>query len=252
MIDFHTYLGRDAYGDHVQTADDLIASMDDCGIDRAVVAPLQDTPGPDPRAHQTLWEAVQRFPERLVPFARVDPRYGDRALEALSFAVDELGFCGVLFNPAMTCSLPYHPQVLPLMGHAAERDVPVLIPAGDAYRGLPEQIALLAEQLPSLTLIIGHMGTAAHALRAIALAARHANLYLETSLQQSPYRVPVAVNQAGAERVLFGSAAPYGHPYPEWLKVKVAGLPPDVEALVLGGNARRLLGLDAVEVCDDR
>lgn len=88
VVDFHAYLGRDAYGDHSQTADELIASMDVCQIKLAVVAPLLDFPGPDPQVHQILQEAVQRFPDRFIPFARLDPRYGEQALRGLAFAVD--------------------------------------------------------------------------------------------------------------------------------------------------------------------
>ena len=102
VIDFHAYLGRDAYGDHAQTADELIASMDACRIDQAVVAPLLDFPGPDSQVHQILREAAQRFPNRLIPFARLDPRYGEQALRELAFAVDTLGFKGLLFDPERT------------------------------------------------------------------------------------------------------------------------------------------------------
>ena len=69
--------------------------MDACQIKLAVVAPLLDFPGPDPQVHQILREAVRRFPNRLIPFARLDPRYGEEALRELAFAVDRLGFKGV-------------------------------------------------------------------------------------------------------------------------------------------------------------
>ena len=247
VIDFHAYLGRDAYGDHSQTADELIASMDACQIKLAVVAPLLDFPGPDPQVHQILQEAVQRFPNRLIPFARLDPRYGEQAHRELAFAVDTLGFRGLLFDPVSTRSLPYHPQVLPLMQAVSERGVPVLIPTGNAYLGLPEQVALLAAKIPDLKIVMGHMGSAAHALRAIDLASRYDNLYLETSLQQSPFRLPLAVQKVGETRLLFGSAAPYSHQQTELLKIHVAELSPKQKCLILSGNAKRLLGLELGE-----
>jgi hypothetical protein len=243
IIDFHAYLGRDPYGDFLQSADELVAVMDQNSIAMAVVAPLVDSPGPVPTAHQELESARRRFPQRLVPFARVDPRYGERAVKEFEWAVDELGFRGLLFNPVSTNSLPYHEGVLPLMQAAAERDLPVLIPAGHAFLGLPEQIARLAALIPELTLIVGHMGSAAHAVRTIELATEYPNLLLETSLQQSTHRLPLAVDKVGADRVLFGSAAPYGHPMAELLKLQKAGLDPSSLERVLGKNAAELLGL---------
>jgi len=245
IIDFHSYLGREPYGDHAQRADELVAAMDRCGIDVTVVAPFVDSPGPDASAHRTLEEACQQFPQRLIPFARLDPRYGAQALAMLEMAIDSMGFRGVLFSPVSTNSLPYHRGVLPMMRTAAERAIPVLIPSGNSYVGLPEQIAWLAAAVPDLSVIVGHMGTAAHAVRAIALAAEHPNLYLETSLQQGVRRLPLAVDRVGAERILFGSAAPYGQQDVELLKVRKAGLDHVSQAKVLGQNAARLLGLTA-------
>jgi predicted TIM-barrel fold metal-dependent hydrolase len=245
IVDIHSYLGSEPYGDHTQGAAGLIAKMDRCGIDVAVVAPFVDSPGPDRSAHRSLEEASRQFPERLMPFARLDPRYGAEAVVMLETAIDDMGFRGLLFSPVSTNSLPYHQGVLPLMRAAAERSIPVLIPAGNSTVGLPEQIAWLAAAVPDLMVIIGHMGTAAHAVRAIALAAEHPNLYLETSLQQSVRRLPLAVDRVGADRVLFGSAAPYGQPDVELLKVRRAGLDRRTQVKVLGLNAARILGLAA-------
>ena len=241
IIDFHAYLGSDPYGDFSQGVDDLIAAMDRSGVAKAVVAPLIDHPGPGGDVLASLLRAHAQFPDRLIPFARLDPRYGDRALEALAYAIDDLGCAGLLFNPASTNSLPYHRRVLPLIRAAEARGIPLLIPAGNTYFGLPEQIAWLAEEVPDMPVIIGHMGTAFHATRAIAIAAEHPNVYLETSLQQSTRRLALAVETIGPHRVLFGSAAPYGALAVELLKVREAGLSEEALASVLGGNARRLL-----------
>lgn len=243
IIDFHAYLGRDPFGDYVQTADELIALMDAVGIETAVVTPLVDSPGPDPLAHQVLEESRQRFGHRLVPFARVDPRYETEALQTLERLADEWGFRGLFYSPASTNTPPYHPAVRPIMQAAADRDIPVLVPAGHVYTGLPEHIAWLAASLPELTVIIGHMGTAAHALRSISLAAKYPNLYLETSIQQSTRRVSLAVEEAGADSVLFGSASPYGHPAVELLKIRKAHLDANGLTKVLGTNAARILRL---------
>jgi hypothetical protein len=50
-----------------------------------------------------------------------------------------------------------------------------------------------------------------------------------------------AVRHAGPHKVLFGSDVPWLHPGVELHKVRLLHLPPDAEALILGGNAIRLL-----------
>jgi hypothetical protein len=49
------------------------------------------------------------------------------------------------------------------------------------------------------------------------------------------------VKRAGARKVLFGSDGPWLHPGVELHKIKLLGLPPEKEALILGGNALRVL-----------
>ena len=67
IIDIHAYLGRDSYGDTPRVPMNSSRRWNESGIDVAVVAPLVDSPGPAPRAHQALEEARQRHPQRLIP-----------------------------------------------------------------------------------------------------------------------------------------------------------------------------------------
>jgi uncharacterized protein len=247
VFDFLTFLGKSPYGEFYQSPETLIEQMDENRIGWTVVVPFTDTPGPDNRAHQALYEACLRFPGRFVPFARIDPRYGQKAQRALQEAVAQWGFKGLLFNPVSTDSLPYQPGVVSFMEGVAEMNLPVIIPAGQAYVALPEQIARLAVKVPSLKVIIGHMGTAAHAVRTIELLASIPNLYLETSIQQSPYRITSLAGYIRAGRVMFGSAAPYSHPEVELLKIRMAGLPADELEMVLSRNARAFFSLTPEE-----
>lgn len=244
VFDFHTYLGKSPYGDFFQSPATLIDWMDQNHIDTSVVCPFVDTPGPDKNAHRRLYQACLRHPGRFIPFARIDPRYGGKAVQALKTAREEWGMKGLLFNPLSTDTQPCHTGLLPLMEYAAENNLPVMIPAGQSYIALPEQIALLASKIPTLKVIMGHMGSAAHAVRAISLMATTPNLYLETSIQQSPYRIALLSPYILEGRVLFGSAAPYSHPEVELLKIKTAGLPADLLEMVLNGNARKFFRID--------
>ena len=56
-----------------------------------------------------------------------------------------------------------------------------------------------------------------------------------------PEMIRRAVATIGAERVLFGSDGPGCVPALEIEKVRLVGLSPEDEALVLGGNIKRIL-----------
>ena len=78
---------------------------------------------------------------------------------------------------------------------------------------------------------------------AIALMRSHARIFVETSRLISVGAIRQIVDSVGADRVLYGSGAPL-QPMASVLGVlKHAGLSDEQRALVLGGNAKNLLGV---------
>ncbi|ELY56782.1 amidohydrolase 2 [Natronococcus amylolyticus DSM 10524] len=88
LVDAHCHLiPEETLGREPLSADDLVAWMDDNGIDRAVVLAL-DSPESYPVLASSPWilEQVEPYPERLLPFCTIDPRtlvYGEDAAEEL-------------------------------------------------------------------------------------------------------------------------------------------------------------------------
>jgi len=241
FIDFHSYIGQDPFGDYRRDVDDLIQEMDENGITKSVVSTFVDCPGPGKKGLQYLEKAACRYPERLKPFARLDFRYDCVTPSYLEDLIQDKKFGGLLFNPASTRTLPYRDELVPIMRKAEELSLPVLIPAGNPYFSLPEQIAELAQRCPDLKVIIGNMGTALHATRAIELGTKYQNIFLETSVQQSPERVKIAVNKLGKRRIIFGSSSPYGTLAFEFSKIDRADLDPESREFIFWKNATRLL-----------
>jgi uncharacterized protein len=94
--------------------------------------------------------------------------------------------------------------------------------------------------------IIAHLGSFADDWRAhervIEQLRRYPNLSADTSgVRRFDYLLR-AIERAGPRRLLFGSDGPWLHPGLELHKVRLMGLSREAEALVLGENARRLLG----------
>jgi uncharacterized protein len=71
--------------------------------------------------------------------------------------------------------------------------------------------------------------------------ARVPNVYADVSGVKRFDYVVEAVRRRGARKVLFGSDGPWLHPALELQKIRLLGLPPEDEALVLGRNLLRLI-----------
>lgn len=221
-----------------------IRRMDEAGIAAAVVMTITDWPEVNEGSFELVADACAAYPGRLYGFARIHPWYGDEAVAALERAIAFHGLKGLKLHPVTTISHPAGAETLSLIRKAAEHRAPTLFHCGDEPLTTPLTIAAAAEACPEATIILGHMGGYFHVDEAIEVAERFPNLLLETSAMPYPAKVREAVERVGAERVLYASDGPACSPVLEVEKVRLAGLAPQAEKLVLGENTRRLL--DAV------
>jgi predicted TIM-barrel fold metal-dependent hydrolase len=166
------------------------------------------------------------------------PGYLDEVLRFL----DEPHFLGVKLHPLLDGYHPNDPAVHPLMRELVARDLPVLIHCGHPIFTLPWSIEELVVEFPEAKVILGHMGhgNIVYINGAIDVAARNPNVYLETSGMPMHAKIREAVERVGADRVLYGSDAPFHHPSVEIQKVRVSGLEPELVGRVLGENGRSL------------
>jgi len=106
-------------------------------------------------------------------------------------------------------------------------------------------VDMFAPEYPDVNFIIPHLGSFHDDWRAqqrvVDQLVRYPNVYTDTSGVRRFDYIVQAVQRAGARKVLFGSDGPWLHPGVELYKIKALGLPPDQEALVLGGNIARLI-----------
>jgi predicted TIM-barrel fold metal-dependent hydrolase len=106
-------------------------------------------------------------------------------------------------------------------------------------------VELIATEYPDVAFIIPHMGRFSDDWRAqhslIDYLVRHPNIYTDTSGVRRFELLEHAAERAGAHKILFGSDGPWLHPGVELEKVRLLGLSPADEQLVLGGNFLRLI-----------
>lgn len=244
IIDAHAHLDEvDAFG-WKDTPSKLLGLMDEAGIDKAVVTTYADEPGPEDGVER-LKEYVAEHPDRFIGFPRMDPRYGDEALETFERAITDADMRGLKLHPVSNLSNPFADFTVEMMDRAADLDVPVLIHSGDRIMCLPRQIGEAADRTDA-TIIMGHIGGFFNANEAIEVAAEHENIVLETSAFPYPRVIQEAVDRLGAERVIYGSDQPAANPHVELEKIRVLDLTDRQRELILYENTAQLLGLDEV------
>ncbi len=229
--------------------------MDRARIDQAVVfAPswqggADGTDFIDPnyeQANAAIAEGVRTHGDRLIGFARVNPKYGSKAVDELKRCFEDYGFRGLHLNNTNEWFMALHTQLTsPLLELCAERAAPVNIHTWFFPSQAYPWVAAI-EAFPQVKFILAHAGYRQHP-DALILAERFSNVYLETSLQL-PLTVRKLIDGIGASRVLFGSNTPYSFADAEVGAMEALGLRKEDLACVLGDNAAQILGLVSASV----
>ena len=233
------------------TVGGLIASMDRAGVAVSVVQPVAT------KASQVRtindWAAALNRPDapsagRIVAFGAMHPDFEDPASEIARMA--SMGLPGMKMHPDYQEFVPTEPRLRPIYASVREHGLWMLLHAGGdiaahtAY-GTPETYEKVLDEWLGLKLILAHMGgwmdwdaSVEHIIGR--------DVYLDTAY--TPGRLPDAefvalVRDHGAGRVMFGSDGPWADQEAEIARLKTTGLDDGELEGILGGNARRLLGI---------
>ncbi len=222
--------------------ENLLRIMDRRGISRAVVLPIA------PYSTSLQYLEKCRGEPRLIPFASVHPQ-GDWEKD-LEYAMAN-GCRGLKIHPILQRIPPESPFLFDLLEAFKRYRKPVVFHTGefdyfvprDGYSsyGDVRRLEKLIAAFPDLPIILGHMGLY-YPERALELARRHENVYLETSFQ--PLRVvKEALRVAGRERVIFGSDWPESDPaFALRIARKAAGDDVDLWERITSRNILSLIG----------
>ena len=204
------------------------------GIDKTIIlAPLH---GNYEQANAQVARIVARYSGRLIGFAFVHARRdAGRIFRMVKHATSRWGFRGIKVHgfeamPSREICETARAFRLPILVDVVSR---------------PEVVDMFAPEYPDVNFILAHLGSftdnwKAHEHVTFQLA-RYPNVYADTSgVRQFDYLVK-AIKRGGPRKLLFGSDGPWLHPGVELHKIRLLGLSPGDEALVLGGNALRLL-----------
>ncbi|MDI3339507.1 MAG: amidohydrolase family protein [Sphaerobacter sp.] len=266
------YVARDPWFAHLYAnpraalvpAEDLIASMDAAGIDRAVIAGF---PWRDPglcRLHNDYMAAVAAaYPDRLSWLAIVVPTAPGAAAEAARcFALGAVGI-GEVNADAQDFDFREPAPLAELVAACLHADRPVMAhvsePVGHTYPGkgtaTPEKFAHFLAAYPELRVVAAHWGGGLpfyELMPEVAELAR--NVAYDTAASTYLYRFAVfrtVLDIVGPERVLLASDYPVLRQDRFLRRVRAAGLRAEELGAVLGGNAARVYRLAESRAADD-
>ena len=247
IVDAHAHLGpTGTFHIPEPTSQRMVALMDRVGIATTCLASHLSIGCDYRRGNDETAQATRDFPGRLCGYVAVNPHYADDVVPELERGLDVLGMRGIKLHPTTHDYSLADPLCEPILEFAQQRSACVLVHTwGGDSRCDPKVVAKVAARFPQVSFLLGHSGgTAAGRRTSVALVADHPNLYLEicSSWLKCP-ELRWMVDEAGADRVIFGTDTPWLDPRFMMGKVAYAGLTDDELRLVLGDNIRRLMDL---------
>ena len=239
----------------IVTADELLASMDASGIDRAVCFgwPFAD-PAHCAEVNDHLIAVQREHPDRLTCFSTVSAARPGAVAELRRCADEGLRGTGELNADAQGFDLG-SPEFDDVGAACTELQIPLVLhcsePVGHDYPGkgtaTPGRVAAFAVRHPELRLVCAHLGGGlpfyAHMPEVAELCRR---LWFDTAAGPflfAPTAYRAVIDLCGADRLLFGSDHPL-LPARRYIDAFAqAEFTASERELVMGGNAVQLLGL---------
>lgn len=230
----------------------MIAEMDRAGIAAALMTAWH-RPGVWTYSNRLVDELARQYPGRIVPVASVEVARPAAGVDELRRAVGQRGFRALRLVPWLWGLPPDDRLYFPLYATCVELDVPVCLQVGHTGPLMPSapgrpipHLENVALAFPELRLVGGHLGYP-WTDEMLVLAEKFPHVYIDTSAHLPKYYPPQLIDflrGPGRSKVLFGS----NYPMLRWetcvAQVRALGLPLDVEADFLAGNARRVYRLE--------
>ena len=279
IIDFHTHIFPEAIRDNRETyfpsepgfkllydspgsklvgAKEIVAAMDEQGVDRSVVFgfPWQD-PALFKMQNDYVMEVVTRYPDRLVGLCCFDPFSKEAVSEARRCLQGGLSGIGEIAFYQSGIDDTALDMMTPLMEMCLDKDLPFLIhtnePVGHRYPGKTpntlKQLYTLVTRFSENKIVLAHWGGGIFFYNLMKKEVKEIFRKVWFDTAASPYLYTpdiyrIAGETIGVERILFGSDFPLLKPQRYFKEMESAGLDPRSMEQIKGSNAARLLSLN--------
>ncbi len=244
IIDFHTHTGTSIFK-HNFPLEKLFQQMAELNVDRTVIHPFKPVDYHFEPENTKVAELVQKHPDKLHAFGRVDPWRGDAAVAEIHRIFGELNLSGLFLHPLEEQFPLTSPILKPVMELMGKYKKPVMVSGGHVRVSHPRQIEYLAKEYPHITFLATSGGqiNISGLLMADAedVLTNCPNVMVETSGIYRRDFIEQMTEKLGEERVIFGSCAPYFHQALELERIKTAEIKDESREKILSGNALNLL-----------
>lgn len=246
----------------IRSEDEMAAELEEADVLGVLLAWDAETyTGLPPVTNDYVASLVERFPERFIGFASVDPHKGEAAVAELDRAVGDLGLKGLKLHPVAQDFRPDDQRFYPVFARAAELDIPVLLHTGNTglgagtpggmgmklERARPIYLDTLAADFPELTIIGAHPSWPWQD-EMIMVALHKKNVYIDLSGWSPKYFPESLVREMKGrlqDKVLFGTDYPF-ITHSRWFEAfDSLGVEDATAHKILVANAAKVLRLES-------
>jgi uncharacterized protein len=242
IVDGHVHIGKSTRLQIDMDGEGLVRIADSIGVDKLCCTDLTALFYDMHEGNRLLFDEMRRFPDRILGYASLQStRFGQEGLDEIRRCREVYGMRGLKIYSTPEMSIA-EPAMIPILEVCAELNMPILA------HTTPAECDYLMSHVPEVSFIMAHAGGQPYAHgdwnRAIMIAAKHRNLYLDTACSTIDAGfVETCIRTLGADRVIFGTDVPLLDPWPQLEKARQVRLCDEERALYMGGNILRLMGV---------
>lgn len=251
IIDAHMHIGLHSFCDNensefpydlCSTYDEIIRLMDASDVDKAIILPIPHKDFNTEKTNSYVFEAYQKYPDRLIPFCRIDEHLEENIRK---------GFRGVklhlLYEEVDIKNIKKELQQI------EDANIPIIIHAKFANK--VKQIEQILKYAPNLNIILAHMGrghlyTGEQTIDNALALKKYPNVYMDLSTVGDLQSIINVCEILGYDRVIYGSDYPFGktffgerYRYGDELNALKQNLSHEQSMLIFHENIERLLEL---------
>ncbi|HEY8419014.1 MAG TPA: amidohydrolase family protein [Clostridia bacterium] len=262
VVDFHTHCidknlyaktfaeissERKVYPSFDGSIDGLLRSMENAGIDRSVVANF----APDSKTTVKINDFAIKCAKykELIPFGSIHPDYADYKAEIDRLADQKIK--GLKFHPHYQSFALDDSKMMDIYDYALSKGMVLLFHMGKSNTNnsdyaSPKRLSALIDAFNTPKIVAAHMGGIQEYREDFEKYILGRTVSFETSCSftlMKPKDIEFILNNHNNEYILFGTDSPWAYQSDELLQYYSFNIPSEKLEMILGGNAKRLLGI---------